>query len=160
MKLARLAPLVVVALVGCSPSPTTAAQVGDTTISTQTLSALLEDCPVVGQQEVTAPLAMNELVRMAAFQEVAESTGTEFDEDELRAMLMQDPNYGPFLTEQPGCVDLLIPGLAAITLPEQGDVEELNAALEALEISVNPRYGEWQEDSFAIEGSGSISTES
>lgn len=160
MKLARLAPLVVVALVGCSPSPATAAQVGDTTISTHTLTTLLEDCPVVGQQEVTAPLALNELVRMAAFQEVADSTGTELDEDQLRTALMQDENYGPFLAQQPGCVDLLIPGLAAVTLPEQGDVEELNAALRTLEISVNPRYGEWQQDSFAIEGSGSISIES
>lgn len=159
MKLARLAPLVVVALVGCTPSPTTAAEVGDATVSVSTLDALLEDCPTIGQQEVTAPLAMNELIRMAAFRQVADTTGTELNEDELRSLLLADATYGPFLAEQPGCVDLLIPGLAAATLPEKGDVEELNEALQELEITVNPRYGTWQEDAFAIAGSGSLSTE-
>lgn len=159
MKLARLAPLVVVVLAACSPSPTTAAQVGDATISTETLTNVLESCPTVGQQEVTAPLAMNELVRMAAFREIADVTGTELDEDEMRSMLMQDENYGPFLAEQPGCADLLIPGFTGLALSEQGDVEELNEALEGLEITVNPRYGTWQDEEFMIEGSGSLSTE-
>lgn len=156
MKLARLAPLVVLALAACSPSPTVAAQVGDATIAQKTVSTLVEDCPVVGQTEITAPLALQMLVNMDIFYQVGEIAGVELDEKELRSLLLRDEDFGPFLAEQPACADLLLPEVTFGVLQMGSDPEELNAALEQVDVEVNPRYGVW-EDGQGIVGSGSVS---
>lgn len=158
MKLARLTPLVLVALVGCSPSPTTAAQVGDATISTRAVSDIVAACPAVGQTEVTDSLALQTLIHAEIFREVAEITDIELDENELRDMLKQDPNFGPFLAEQPDCTDLLMAQAASVVLGTKGDPEELDSALEQTEVQLNPRYGTWSSETLGIEGSGSLST--
>ena len=158
MKPARLAPLLVVALVGCSPSPTVAAQVGDTTISTARVADIVKDCPAVGPTEVTDSLALQTLIHAEIFRQVAAITKIELNENEMVASLKADQNFGPFLAEHPACTDLLMPQAASMVLGAKGKPEQLDAALGQVNVELNPRYGTWSKEKVGIEGSGSLST--
>ncbi len=156
MKLARLAPLVLLALVGCSPSPSVAAQVGDEAIAQKSVSDLVEACPAVGATPITPKLALQMLINMEIFYQVAESTEVELDAKELRSLLLQDEDFGPFLAQEPDCADLLLPEVTFGVLGRGADPEKLNAALEQVDVEVNPRYGVWA-DGQGVVGSGSLS---
>ena len=159
MKLARLAPVLLIALVGCSPSPTVAALVDDSSIPQQRVTDLVESCPLVGQTEITDPLALQMLINMEVFHAAADDAGIELDEKELRTMMLADEDFGPFLAQQPACGDLLLPEVTFSALQATADPEKLNAALDEVEIEVNPRYGTWA-DGQGIVGSGSLSVPS
>ncbi|RMB62185.1 hypothetical protein [Tessaracoccus antarcticus] len=158
MKPARLAPLLVVALVGCSPSPTVAAQVGDTTITTARVADIVAACPAVGTTQVTDSLALQTLIHAEIFREVADITSIKLDDKELRSILLADENFGPFLTQEPDCTDLLLAQAASTVLGAKGEPAQLDAALAQVQVEVNPRYGTWSTEKLGIEGSGSLST--
>lgn len=156
MKLARLAPVLLIALVGCSPSPTVAAMVDDASIAQQRVTDLVEACPLVGQTEITDPLALQMLINMEVFYAAADKIDVELEEKQLRTMMLSDQDFGPFLAQQPDCGDLLLPEVTFNALQMSADPEKLNAALDEIEVDVNPRYGTW-EDGQGIVGSGSVS---
>ncbi|MGV8846151.1 hypothetical protein [Tessaracoccus sp.] len=158
MKLARLAPLVLIALVGCSPSPSTAAQVGDTTISQQRVSDLVEACPSVQENKVTEAVALTFLVRTEIVKQVGANNGIEMSDDTLRKSLMQEKGVAEFLSAQPKCIDILLPQAASALLSEKMPVEQAGAELSAIDVQVNPRQFGWDASQAIItEESGSVS---
>ncbi len=157
MKLARLAPLVLVALVGCSPSPTTAAQVGDTTITQQRVQDLVASCPAVQDSEITEPVALTMLVRTELLRVVGANHDIEITDDTMRGLLKQDEATGPFLAEAPGCIDLLLPQAGSLLLSEAVSGEEVVDELGDIDVQLNPRYGQWESDQAVVAGSGSLS---
>lgn len=158
MKLARLAPLVVLALVACSPSPTTAAVVGDTTIPQQSVEDLLESCPTFGENIVTEGVALTLLVRTELFREVGEANGVDMSDKRLTTFLQENENALEIIRQQPECIDVLKAQAAQILLETEGDPEEVQAGLAATDVTVNPRRFQWDDQQGAVvEGSGSVS---
>ncbi len=158
MKLARLAPLVVLALVACSPSPTTAAVVGDTTIPQQRVEDLMETCPKFGETPVSESAALTILVRLELFRAVGEAGGIDMSEKRLDTFLRETPEALEIIKEQSECIDVLKPQAAQIILQEEADPEEAQASLAATEVTVNPRHFQWDpEQGAVVEGSGSVS---
>lgn len=158
MKLARLAPLVLIALVGCSPSPTTAAQVGDITISQQRVSDLVEACPSVQENPVTEAVALTFLVRTEIIKQVGANNGIEMTDDALRESLMQEEGVAEFIGAQPKCIDILLPQAASVLLGEKMSAEQAGAELSAVDVQVNPRHFGWDaSQAIIIQESGSVS---
>ena len=158
MKLARLAPLVLVALVGCSPSPTTAAEVGDATISQQRVVDLMEACPTVQENEVTEAVALTFLVRTELVRQVGTNNGIDMSEEKLREFLNQEEGAAEFLKAQPNCIDILFPQAASLLLDEKVPAEQAGTELAAIEVVVNPRHFAWDSSQAVVtEESGSVS---
>ncbi len=158
MKLARLAPLTVLALVACSPSPTTAAVVGDTTIPQQRVEALMETCPTFGETPVSEGAALTIIVRLELFRAVGEASGVDMSEERLDTFLRENEEALAIIRERPQCIDVLKPQAAQILLQEEANPEQAQAALAATEVTVNPRRFQWDEQQGAVvEGSGSVS---
>ena len=161
MKLARFAPLVVLALVGCSPSPTTAAVVGDTSISQQRVDDLMEECPIFGETPVSEAASLTLIVRLELFRQVGEASGIDMSEERLNTFLKETDEALAIIREQPECIDVLKPQAAQILIQEEADPEEAQAALADTEVTVNPRRFQWDDQQGAIvEGSGSVSVPS
>lgn len=160
MKFARLAPLVVLALVGCSPSPTTAAEVGDTTISTTRVQDAVASCPDVQGTPVTEPVALTMLVRTELLRVVGAQHDLDITDEQMLALLKQDESIGAFLQTQPGCADLFKPEVGSQLLSQVIPGEEALKELNAVDVQLNPRYGQWQDDQAAVAGSGSLSVPS
>ncbi|MDO5735686.1 MAG: hypothetical protein Q4P15_04350 [Propionibacteriaceae bacterium] len=158
MKLARLVPLVLVALVGCSPSPTTAAQVGDVSISQQRVMNLMETCPNVQGNEVTDAVALTFLVRTELIRGVGAKNGIELTDQQMRDFVKQEEGASEFLAAQPECIDILLPQAASLLLSEKVPAEEAGAQLNAIKVVVNPRHFGWDADqAVVVEESGSVS---
>ncbi len=158
MKLARFAPLVALALVACTPSPTTAAVVGDTTIPQQRVEDLMEECPTYGETPVSEAAALTLLVRLELFRAVGEAIGVDMSEERLDTFLRENEEALEIIRQQPGCIDVLKPQAAQILLVDEGNPEEAQAALAETEVTVNPRRFQWDDQQGAVvEGSGSVS---
>lgn len=160
MKFARLAPaaaalVALAATVGCSPTPTTAAQVGGTTISESELSASLEDCLALGlqanAQQVLVPLVIGEIM-----DQVGDQYGTPVPEDLIRQMADSDPSLSAVYNSD-GCDKVARAQITySLLISELGD-QAVHEAVNATDVQVNPRYGEWDPQRFSIDGSGSLS---
>lgn len=158
MKLARLAPLVVLALAACTPSPTTAAMVGDTTIPQQRVEDLMETCPTFGETPVSEAAALTVIMRLELFREVGEASDIDMSEERLDTFLRETPEALEIIREQPECIDVLKPQAAQIILQEEADPEKAQADLADTEVTVNPRRFQWDPQQGAVvEGSGSVS---
>lgn len=158
MKLARLAPLVVLALAACTPSPTTAAVVGDTTIPQQRVEDLMETCPTFGETPVSEAAALTVIMRLELFREVGEASGIDMSEERLDTFLRETEEALEIIREQPECIDVLKPQAAQIILQEEADPEKAQADLADTEVTVNPRRFQWDPQQGAVvEGSGSVS---
>ncbi len=160
MKLARLAPLVVVALVGCSPSPTTAAQVGDTTITQQRVQDAVAACPDVQGNPITEPVALTMLLRTELLRAVGAQHDLDITNEQMLSLLRQDESIGGFLQGQPGCAELFMPEVGSQLLSQVVAGDEALKELQAVDVQVNPRYGQWEAEQAAIGGSGSLSVPS
>ena len=158
MKLARLAPLVVIALAGCSPSPSTAAQVGDVAISQQRVVSLMEACPNVQGNEVTEAVALTFLVRTELIREVGAQNGIELTDQQMRDFVKQEEGASEFLAAQPECIDILLPQAASLLLSEEIPAEQAGAQLSAIKVLPNPRHFGWDAgQAVVVDGSGSVS---
>lgn len=157
MKLARLAMVVPVvaltALAGCSPAPTTAAEVGGTTISEATLTATHEGCTALGAQasraSVLSPLVIGEAARQVA-------ADHDVDLSELDQLTAGDPNIAPYMGNEDCARVGEAQGLLAL-LSSQLEQDVWIDAILGADINVNPRYGAWDPEAGTIGGSGSIS---
>lgn len=160
MKLARLAPaaaalVALAATVGCSPTPTTAAQVGGTTISESELSASLDDCLALGlqanSQQVLVPLVIGEIM-----DQIGEEYGTPVPEDLIRQMAESDPNLS-LVYNSDGCDKVARAQITYSLLVAELGNEAVHEAVDTTDVQVNPRYGQWDPQNFSIAGSGSLS---
>lgn len=157
MKLSRLALLVpavaAVGLAACSPSPTTAAEVGGETITEATLSATVEGCAELGATATRGALLTPLVIREAARQLAAEE---DIDLGALPEIMNSDPQIAPYLANtdcaRVGEAQALL-GLLYSELDQNAVVDYILGA----DITVNPRYGEWDTTNGVIAGSGSIS---
>ncbi|MGO1384707.1 MAG: hypothetical protein ACTHWA_08665 [Arachnia sp.] len=158
MKLARLAPLVLLALVACSPSPTTAAVVGDTSIPQQRVEDLMEACPVFGETPVEEGIALTIIARLELFRAVGEASDLDMSEERLDAYLRSNEEALAIIREQPDCIDILKPQAAQLILQEEANPDQAQASLAEIDVTVNPRRFQWDDQQGAmVEGSGSVS---
>lgn len=158
MKLALFAPLVVLALAACSPSPTTAAVVGDTTIPQQRVENLIQECPTFIDSAITEDVALTVLVRLELFRVVGEAGGIDMSEERLDSFLRENEEALDIIRQSPDCVDILKPQAAQIILETEANPEEVQAVLASTEVTVNPRRFVWDDQQGAVvPGSGSLS---
>ena len=156
MKLTRLVPVAaLVALVGCSPSPTTAADVEGTIISEDVLSQAVDGCAELGielpRNEMLRTLVIGQVVRS-----VAENNGVSMDQERIDRAAAGDPEI-MHLMGNDGCAKAVetnvLLGLVAEDIEEAKFMEEVMD----LEVEVNPRYGDWDPEQATVGGSGSLS---
>lgn len=158
MKLALFVPLVVLALSACSPSPTTAAVVGDTTIAQQRVDALLEKCPTFIENIITEDVALTLLVRTELFRTVGEASGIDMSDERLDTFLRENDEALEIIRQAPDCVDVLKPQAAQILIEGEADPDDVQAVLASTEVTVNPRRFQWDDQQGAVvPGSGSVS---
>lgn len=157
MKLARLALLVpavaALGLAACSPAPTTAAQVGGVTISEAALTETVDGCNELGAN-ATRPGMLTPLVIGEAARQFADAEGV--DLGSLEQVMASDPQIAPYLQNE-GCSRVgEAQALLSVLYAELGQQPVVDGIL-AADVTVNPRYGDWDTTRGVIEGSGSIS---
>lgn len=157
MKFSRLALMVpavaVLGLAACSPAPTTAAQVGGETITEATLSSTVEGCAELGatatRGAMLTPLVIGEAARQLAEREQVDLGG-------LDEFMAGDPQIAPYLANE-GCARVgEAQALLGLLYTELGQDIVVDAIL-GTDVTVNPRYGDWDTTNGVVAGSGSIS---
>lgn len=154
---AAVAIALAVAGAGCSASPTTAATVGDRTVSMRTVDDTADHCGKYLNPNTMTPrqAVASTLIRGAIAQQVLDDrhiTLTTTQRDGIAA------KYG--LTElmsDPVCRDMV---RQFTSLPHLMDVEGQQKALkdfQAVDVTVNPRLGTWDTKNLATTGSSSLS---
>jgi len=169
MKLTRLIPMaaVVAAAVaaGCSPMPSTAAQVGDARISEAQLTRVAEGCESVGlgpDQVQRSQLLMSEILGLIA-DDLAADNGQTVTDEEAQAVLRETNGTSPALGN-PDCARVAASGaklqILVTKLGENADIAALQQQFEAVDVQLNPRYGSWDPAGAGITGTGSLSVPS
>lgn len=157
MKLARLALLVpAVAALGlgaCSPAPTTAAEVGGVTISEADLTETVEGCIELGANAtrtgMLTPLVIGEAARQLANEE-------RIDLGALDQIIASDPQIAPYMANE-GCARVGEAQALLSLLYSEMDQNVVVDSILSADVTVNPRYGDWDRTRGVIEGSGSLS---
>lgn len=157
MKLAaRIAvPLVAVAaLTGCAPGPSTAAIVGDRTISEAELTETVDSCrkinPKIKRLDVLFPLMLGELS-----DEISPKLGRPTDDARLRAAMEADPEASRTIGTP--CQKVVEGDLKMRYLQGSAGVEAV--VQELPRVQINPRYGTWDPQGRLDPRGGSISAE-
>lgn len=156
MKLSRLAPVVALAaLVGCSPSPSTAATVAGTEIPVSAVSAAVAGCAEIG-----ANVREADAVRWLVIREAVVATAAErdivLDDEQIARAAKSDPTNGVLATNA-DCAQIAEGPAALNLLALQMDPQAIVAALTEVDVEVNPRFGTWQPADVNLGGSGSMS---
>lgn len=164
MKLTRLVPLVTAAALfaGCSPMPSTAAQVGDVRISEAQLERAAEGCESVGlgrDRVGRKALLMSEILG-AVTEELAAGYGHTVTDEEAQAVLRETAADSPVLGNAE-CTRVAANGtklqILVTKLGEQADIAVLQKQFEAVDVQLNPRYGQWDPTGAGVTGTGSLS---
>ncbi len=149
-----LAPLVAVAtLASCSPSPRTAAIIDGVELTESQVTSTYESCQSLGlgisRPEIAGRLIIGELIDA-----VAARLGHTFNEAELQAAASSDPTLA--LTQGTSCQDVAM-SIFKTRAISTVDPNVIKQVLEDVEITMNPRYGQWDPTTgIDLEG-GSIS---
>ncbi len=167
VRLGAVAVATALALVGCGRAPSTAAEVGGTTISNAELESAIEGTVgVLGEQEGLGTDVLTTLVRGAAVDEVvARSVAAGRDE-----LVISQAERNTFMASQPGVQRLAeVPAAAPVAdaladftiLQQRMGSEDFVTAITAVPVEVNPRWGAWQPEQAAVAGGGgALSVES
>ncbi|MHA6511034.1 hypothetical protein [Tessaracoccus sp. Z1128] len=167
MKLMRLVPLVAAAALfaGCSPMPSTAAQVGDVRITEAQLDRDVAGCESVGigsDQVERSALLMSEILGAIADRIATDADVTVTDEEAL-AVLRENAAESPALGNDE-CARVAANSaklqLLVTKLGESADIAALQQQFEAVEVNLNPRYGQWDPAGAGVTGTGSMSVPS
>lgn len=161
MKLVRGAVVVLVgllALTGCATSPSTAAVVGDTTITTSQAEQLASDLTPYLSSTGTTAQAVNFEVAIEASRQIAAAQGLTFtDAQKTSAQTsLGIPDAMAADATLTGFVDgYLTYALTWTTLGQDAFLQQADQ----LDITVNPRFGSWSEEDFSVvAGGGSLSS--
>lgn len=157
MKLARLALLVpavaALGLAACSPAPTTAAEVGGVVITEAALTETVDGCTELGANAtrtgMLTPLVIGEAARQLAADEGVDLGG-------LDQIMTSDPQIAPYLANE-GCSRVGEAQALLSLLYSELDQAAVVESILGADVTVNPRYGDWNDTNGVIEGSGSIS---
>lgn len=156
MKLARLAPVVALAaLVGCSPSPTVAADVAGTVITRADLDASYRGCASLGY-DIPVNGILSLLVLSEALDVTAREAGVPLTDEEIAGAAAANPELAGPLSDE-GCARAARTSVALGLLSQKMDPEKILAAVTAMDIRVNPRFGQWDPTKATVDGSGSLS---
>lgn len=167
MLLKRVVPLVAAAALfaGCSPMPSTAAQVGDTRISESQVDGVVAGCESVGigpNQVDRNTLVMSEILGAVA-EEIAADLGHSVTDEEALAVLRQTSGDSPVLRD-PECARIAAAGsklqILVSKLGEDADMAVLQQMFEDVDVELNPRYGRWDPAGDGVTGTGSMSVPS
>lgn len=156
MKLARIAPVVALAaLVGCSPSPTVAADVAGTVITRAELNASHQGCASLGY-DIPVNGILSLLVLSDALQVAADEAGVSLTAEEIDAAAAANQDLAGALSD-PGCARAAKTSVALGLLSQKIDPAKILESVKKMDIQVNPRFGQWDPTQATIEGSGSLS---
>lgn len=167
MKLTRLVPVVaaVALIAGCSPMPSTAAQVGDTRITESQLDADAASCESVGI--TSAQVSRGQLVQAellgAIAEELAAMNGVTVSDEEALALLQTNSPDSSALGD-PECARVAAQSaklqLVVTAMGDNADLNALQQQFESVEVQLNPRYGVWDPAGSGVTGTGSLSVDS
>jgi hypothetical protein len=150
-------------------NPNAAAQIGDKEVleaDITTIGAAIG--PLVGQSgELKRTAVVNWMTAIAIIETALESAGASVPAETVAAVQAQDQVLVE-LKDQPGVIGEFSEGYATILAATQGyavaadgnplDMQILVDGVNAVEVEVNPKYGNWNEDNLALDGStGSLS---
>lgn len=158
MKLSHLAPLtLILGLAACSPSPSTAAIVGDTTITQAELDEYTAGCREAGLKEEDVPKValLNSLIRKKIGADLVAEKKLDISDEKLRDHL--DQSGGRNLLSYPKCAELAISELRMKVILQLVPEKEIIEWIAGVDVELNPRYGQWQVEQGSIGGSGSLS---
>lgn len=157
MKLTRLVVPVaaLLALAGCGPSPSAAADVAGTRISESALTQAVDGCAAFGV-DLTRPEMLRFLVVGEAVRATARDHGVNIDQSEVDLMINSDPQAALMATD-PACKKAVEANVVLSLLAPHMDETELVDHVSSLDIEVNPRYGAWDPVTATVGGSGSLS---
>ncbi|MDF1488741.1 SurA N-terminal domain-containing protein [Tessaracoccus caeni] len=159
MKLTRLVPAVaaLALLAACTPAPSTVALVGGTPVTAADLQRSIDGCAELGITTQQLPVKQHVLLLAAGelVDQAAEARGFEVSDGELKSLAEQNGSADLLGNEE--CAKLAYPGVKLTLLGQAAGQDELIAELKAIEVDVNPRYGEWDAEALGLAGSGSLS---
>lgn len=142
------------ALAGCSAHPGQAAVVDGHEISQAYVDRAVDD--VEPLFHATPAEVLGVLVVLPAWRATGEAHGVTTTAQEARDFLSRQAEASgvPGRTFGPGAVDVAEYLLISSRLPEAADQEQaladLTAALEAQDVRISPRYGEWSADGTVV----------
>ncbi|PFG68273.1 hypothetical protein B0O41_3107 [Propionibacteriaceae bacterium ES.041] len=157
--LAAAAVVVAMGLGGCANSPSTAATVGDRTITTSEVADTSRELTAINPKIAEPALVLSVKMRAAAAEQIAQSRNINLD-TETQALLPQ-LQIPPELMANPAGNQLVRDLVKVDALGQKLGQGELAAAMGFIPVTVNPRYGlqgleDVANDQQAI-GSGSLS---
>lgn len=160
MKLMRLVPAVaaVALLAACAPSPSTAVVVDGTTYTEAAITQVSKDCAQalgIEYSQIKRSAVVRTFILGGLFDKMAKMGDQPVSEESMDAYIRQND---PTMLSNAGCVPLARAS-AKGNLLSQADPAGLQAAMAALDVKLNPRYGTWQpkiDAPFTDDGSLSI----
>lgn len=157
MSLARLVVPVaaLVVLAGCSPSPSTAANVAGTVITESALSETVDGCAELGVVQSRQTM-LNVLVVGEVAKEAARLMGVQIDQAAIDEAAAADPQITALMAN-PGCAKAVETNLVVSLLVPKVDQQKLMDQIAGIDVKLNPRYGQWDPATASVGGSGSVS---
>lgn len=147
-----------VALVGCAQNPSHAAIVEGVTITeqavTQATAAVVEAFDAPAAEART--FAVNRLIQGVVAESIARDNGITVTADDRAQVMAQQPQLGA-LAGQPGGEDLVNDWIDIVVVAQSLGNEKLASELAKHEVTLNPRYGQWDPTTGSTTGTGSLS---
>ena len=167
LSLAALAILASLSLVGCANRPATVFVVNGVVTTQSRVSEVAQSCATslntaFDAEEFTAddlrPNTTQMLFQGQIGVALSQRLGMTYTEDELRVFLNEAEGAPAFLEDQV-CSDMVLDYATFILLMHDIGGRITDADIDALTITVNPRYGQFDPATFEFSGSGSLSQE-
>lgn len=158
-------PVIALSLVtACTPSPSTAVQVGDQRATVSQVNDYVPGCQEAIQRSQSRTLSDGLVARevtswmtdgMVA-QELMDQQGWVVDENTYRQAYAANGN-AQLVSSNQDCSEAVSGMVWLSALVLQHGTDEVVSAAKDLDITVNPRYGTWDPDELRISGTGSLS---
>ncbi len=167
LAVAVLAVIASLGLVGCANRPTTVFSVNGAVTTQSRVAEVAESCATaintaLSTDEYTADYLRPNTTQMLFQGQIgvalSQRLGMTYTEDDLRGFLNQTEGAPAYLEDQV-CSDMVLDYATFILLMYDAGGSLTDADFDALEITVNPRYGQFDPAALEFKGSGSLSQE-
>ncbi|EFS93058.1 hypothetical protein [Cutibacterium modestum] len=143
---------------GCASSPSTAATVGNTTVTMKSVDDAVEHCSkfINPSSEITPrQIISSTVIRGAAAQEVLDKRGAKLSDAERDHIVAR--NGMTALTSDQVCHTMVRNFAGLLHLLDVEGEKQAKADLSAVGVKVNPRLGSWDAGNLVVQDSSSLS---
>ncbi|MSS45206.1 hypothetical protein FYJ43_03900 [Cutibacterium sp. WCA-380-WT-3A] len=145
-------------LSGCASSPNTAATVGNTTVTMDSVDDAVEHCSkfINPSSEITPrQVIASTVIRGAVAQEVLNKRGVKLSNAERDQIITK--NGMAALTSDQVCHTMARDFAGLVYLVNLEGAKQASADLVAVDVKTNPRLGSWDTTNMVVQGSSSLS---